>query len=86
LCSGLSLEEIEARYRGKGYGVFKADLAEVVVETLAPIQERYRELIESAALREHLAEGAERAAQVADRTLEAVREKIGLLPRGRYKS
>ncbi|GAB6936193.1 tryptophan--tRNA ligase [Calditerricola yamamurae] len=86
LCSGLSLEEIEARYRGKGYGVFKADLAEVVVETLTPIQERYRELIESAALREHLAEGAERAAQVADRTLEAVREKIGLLPRGRYKS
>ncbi|HEY8343220.1 MAG TPA: tryptophan--tRNA ligase [Calditerricola sp.] len=83
LCAGLSLEEIEERYRGKGYGVFKADLAEVVVETLAPIQERYRELIESAALREHLAEGAERATQVANHTLETVKEKIGLLPRGR---
>ncbi len=42
-----SIEELEAKYEGKGYGEFKSDLAEVVIGALTPIQERYRELIES---------------------------------------
>src|SRR5690606_25823629 len=36
-CSGMSLEEIEREYEGKGYGDFKKDLAEHVVNTLKPI-------------------------------------------------
>ena len=42
--SGESVAAIEQRYEGKGYADFKADLGDVVVEALAPIQARIREL------------------------------------------
>ncbi len=44
VATGASIPEIQARYDGQGYGPFKDDVAEAVVELLAPIQERYREL------------------------------------------
>ena len=44
VATGEPLEAIESRYDGAGYGDFKADVAEAVVELLAPIQSRYREL------------------------------------------
>ena len=56
-----SIEDLEAKYEGKGYGEFKSDLAEVVIGALTPIQERYRELIESDELDRILDEGAARA-------------------------
>ena len=74
--------EIEARYEGKGYADFKADLAEVVVEALAPIQERIRELeADKSYTLEVLKTGAERAEAIAGRTLAKVRERVGLVPR-----
>ena len=73
---------IEARYEGKGYADFKADLAEVVVEALAPIQERIRELeADKSYTLEVLRTGAERAEAIAGRTLSKVRERVGLVPR-----
>ncbi len=42
--SGLTVEAIEAKYVGRGYGDFKKELAEVVVGGLEPIQKRYHEL------------------------------------------
>ena len=42
--TGESPEAIEKRYEGSGYGQFKQDVGDAVVEVLAPIQERYREL------------------------------------------
>ena len=45
--SGKTVEEIEAMYEGKGYGDFKGDLAQVVVEAIRPIQDKYNELINS---------------------------------------
>ncbi|MFO7173375.1 MAG: tryptophan--tRNA ligase [Bacillota bacterium] len=83
--AGISLEEVAERYRGKGYGVFKQDLAEVVVSALAPIQERYRELRESPELLRILDEGAEKAAAVAEATLRTVKERMGLVLPGRYR-
>ncbi|MED0680461.1 tryptophan--tRNA ligase [Aneurinibacillus thermoaerophilus] len=77
-CSGKTMEEIEALYKGKGYGAFKTDLAEVVVETLRPIQARYAELIDSPELDRVLDEGAEKAKRVADETLNKVEEAMGL--------
>ena len=44
IASGRSEDEIEAEYEGKGYGDFKADVAEAVVEMLRPVRERYLEL------------------------------------------
>src|ERR671910_489766 len=42
--TGEEPEAIESRYDGAGYGQFKTDVGEAVVEAIVPIQERYREL------------------------------------------
>jgi tryptophanyl-tRNA synthetase len=78
LCSGESIENIEERYAGKGYGDFKSDLAEVVVETLRPIQQRYYELIDSEELDDILDHGANKANDVALRMIEKAERAMGL--------
>lgn len=73
---------IAQRYQGKGYAVFKEELAEVVVESLSPIQRRIKELeADKAYTLDVLKTGAERAEAIASRTLAKVRERIGLVPR-----
>lgn len=79
LCADKSLEEIAQQYDGKGYGPFKKDLAEVVVATLEPIQQRYRELLTDGHLEDILAQGAERAAAKCADTMKAVKERFGFL-------
>ncbi len=80
--SGDPIVDIEARYEGKGYADFKADLAEVVVEALAPIQARIRELEADKSYTLGVLEtGAARAEAIAGRTLAKVRERVGLVPR-----
>jgi len=82
ILSGASALEIEQRYDGKGYADFKVDLAEVVVETLEPIQARIRELeADKSYTLDVLKTGAERAEAIAERTLAKVRERVGLVPR-----
>lgn len=78
LCSGKSLEKIANEYSGKGYGEFKTDVAEAVVNKIKPLQERYHELIESDTLDIILTKGAEKASTVACRTLEKVEHAVGL--------
>jgi tryptophanyl-tRNA synthetase len=79
--TGSSLEEIEARYAGAGYGAFKQDLADVVVDALAPIRERTEKLLaDEAELDRLLADGAARAREVARRTMALVRDRVGFLP------
>ncbi len=79
--TGESREAITAHFAAaRGYGDLKKAVAEVVIEGLAPIQERYRALTsESGYIDDLLARGAERAAEVANRTLETVRERMGFL-------
>jgi tryptophanyl-tRNA synthetase len=80
--SGEPVEGITARYAGKGYADFKADLAEVVVTALAPLQARIHELESDKSYTLGVPhEGAERAEAVAARTLNKVRERVGLIPR-----
>ncbi|HHV55647.1 MAG TPA: tryptophan--tRNA ligase [Firmicutes bacterium] len=81
LATGESIDSLEERYRNSGYGQFKADLAEAVVELLAPIQERFRELSEPGVIENILAEGADRAERVAAETLARVQAAMGLVPR-----
>ena len=79
LFSGLSREEIEERFAGKGYGELKKDLAEVVIEGLRPLQERYQELTSDPKhLEMLLKEGADKVRPLAEKTLSAVKEKVGL--------
>ncbi|GIN19228.1 MAG TPA: tryptophan--tRNA ligase [Bacillus bacterium] len=77
LC-GKTIEELEKQYAGKGYGDFKVELADVVVEALSPIQERYHELVESKELDDILDEGAEKAKQQANRMLKKMENAMGL--------
>ena len=80
LFSGESIPEIEARYQGKGYGAFKSDLGEIVANALKPIQGRLVELNDDPSVGiEILRQGKERAAQYAERTMERVRERMGLV-------
>lgn len=58
------IEQLEQEYVGKGYGEFKADLAQVIIDTLTPIQEKYYNLMESNILDQVLDEGAEKANKV----------------------
>lgn len=75
----LSIPEIEAKYEGQGYGPFKKDLAERVVEVLEPLQKRYDEIRSSGEVHRILKQGAEKAAAAADRTLAGVKERMGFL-------
>ncbi len=77
-----SIPALEAEYDGRGYGDFKKDLAEVVVETFAPIRARALELLaDPAELDRVLGGNADRAARIADNTLATVYDRIGLLPK-----
>jgi tryptophanyl-tRNA synthetase len=73
-----SIDELVTAYEGKGYGDFKADLAEAVVALLAPIQERYNQLLNSDELDDILDNGAEQARLVANKTLQRMKNAVGL--------
>lgn len=80
--SGKSYEQLEKDYEGKMYGHLKVDLAELVVETLRPVREKYDDLMKDRSyLDQLLKSGAERASERAIKTLSAVYEKVGLAPR-----
>jgi len=79
---GRSIGELESDYDGKGYGDFKADLAEAVVAFLDPIQKRYAEIAgDAGALQRVLESGARKAQAVASGTLAAVKDAVGFVPR-----
>ncbi len=79
LLSGSGIPELEEHFSGKGYGALKAEVAEVVVTALRPIQERLAELSSdpdgTIAI---LADGAQRARDRACRKMALVRERMGL--------
>lgn len=79
--SGLSMEEISAQYDGMGYGKFKDAVADAVIAALEPIQKRYEQIsADKAYLQEVLSDGAQRASNLAHKTMLKVRKKIGYAP------
>ncbi|MCD4837751.1 tryptophan--tRNA ligase [Neobacillus sedimentimangrovi] len=78
ILGGKSISELEEMYQGKGYGDFKSDLAEVVVNAFKPIQDKYYELINSSELDDILDRGAEKANKVASKTLKKMENAMGL--------
>ncbi|ODT36576.1 MAG: tryptophan--tRNA ligase [Microbacterium sp. 71-36] len=81
--TGREIASIEDEYAGRGYGDFKKGLAEVVVAEFEPVRARALELLDDPAeLDRVLAQNAERAASVAEKTLADVYDRIGLLRRG----
>ena len=80
--AGKTVQALEQEYAGHGYGDLKKDLAEVVVDTFAPIRARTLELLDDPAeLDRVLAHNADRAAAIADATLAKAYDRMGLLPR-----
>jgi len=80
--SGKSVADIESEFDGKGYGDFKGAVADVVVDYLTPIREKTLELLNDRAhLESIMRTGAEKAAEVADQTLKATYDALGLIPR-----
>jgi tryptophanyl-tRNA synthetase len=78
--SGKSIEAIEKDFEGKGYGDFKTEVAEVVVEFLRPIRERALGLLEDeASLLAILHDGAAKARIVAESTLQTTYKNLGLV-------
>jgi tryptophanyl-tRNA synthetase len=80
VASGEPAEAIERRYDGSGYGQFKDDVADAVIELLGPIQERYRTLRDDPGeLARLLAFGADKARAAAAPTLAAMYERMGFV-------
>jgi len=78
--SGQTIPQLEKHFAGKGYADFKKELTETIIESLAPLQSAYHKLMKNPDhLKEILEDGAKRARTVASKTMEKVRNNIGLL-------
>ncbi|MFC4353630.1 tryptophan--tRNA ligase [Chryseomicrobium palamuruense] len=75
---GVSIDEVVKKYEGSQYGAFKQGVADVVISHLAPIQQRYEELIVSEELDLLLDQGAEKANAIASQTLSQMEDAMGL--------
>lgn len=76
--SGKTIEQLEKDYEGQGYGNFKKDLVEVVVDALAPIRENFEQIRYTDELVRDLKAGGEAANEIACKTLARVKDKFGL--------
>ncbi len=80
--SGETIESIVDRYRGLGYGKFKEDTAEVIIEGLRPLREKYNYLMTNKDyLEEIYSSGAIKAENRARKMLRKVYKKVGFIPR-----
>ena len=78
--TGKSFPEIEKEFEGKGYGVFKPAVGEAVIETLRPVREEAeRMLADKAYLQQVYTEGAQKASNIARKTLRKVYKRIGFV-------
>jgi tryptophanyl-tRNA synthetase len=78
VATGETFAEIESRYDGQGYGRFKEDVGEAVIDLLRPIQQRYAELrADERELHRLLELGAEKARAEATPTLSTMYDRMG---------
>jgi len=78
LLSNKSISEIEQKYKGKGFGDFKKDLGDIIVEFVIPLQKRVDSITDDE-IQSILIEGAKKANVIAEKKLLEVRKKIGFL-------
>jgi tryptophanyl-tRNA synthetase len=75
---GVSKEDVLNEYGGQGFGVFKPALADLAVESLAPVSEKMRRLMaDKAEVDRALVMGTERASELADRTIGQTKDIVG---------
>src|SRR5918911_1729659 len=78
ILTGKDRSEVESHFEGKGYAQLKSELAETTIEFLRPLQERARGYSDEE-LERTLDEGRERAQEIARRTLDEVKARMGLV-------
>ena len=81
VATGMTPDQVEAEFAGKGYGDFKQACGEAVIEMLRPFREKTEDLMKNQDYLDELCkQGAERASRVAMRTLSKVQKKVGFVP------
>lgn len=81
--SGKTVQSLVEEYSSKGYGVLKADTADVIISVLEPIRTKTEQYLKDRAyLEEVYSKGAQKARKVAEKTMRKVYKKIGFLPYG----
>ncbi len=79
LLSGKEPKAIESHFEGKMYSELKKELAELVVASLKPLQERYAQIMKDPGqLDKMLKDGADQVRPIAAKTLAEVKKKVGL--------
>ncbi len=77
--ANVSLSDIEKKYKGANYGTFKADVAQIVIDTLKPIQEKYHDLINNDdVLNRIIQDGKEKTMKIAKDKYERLAKIVGL--------
>lgn len=76
--SGLNIQEVEEKFKDSNYGEFKKEVANLVVEKVSIIQEKYNELLKSDELEKILNDGIEAVRPMAKKKYEIMKQKIGL--------
>ncbi len=77
-CQDISIAKAVENHQHQNYGQFKAAVADIVIATLSPIQERYKQIITSDLIEQTLQEGKVKAQQIAYKKLAKVQRKVGL--------
>lgn len=73
-------DEVVRRFKGRGYGEFKQDLSETIINVLTPLQENYRQKLENhTQIRSVLADGRDKARQITNSKMKSIKRKIGLI-------
>ena len=76
--TGMSIKEIEQKYEGSNYGTFKKDVADAVVNTLIPIQNRYNEILNNNELDKILDIGMKKTSEIAKKKYEELKQIVGI--------
>jgi tryptophanyl-tRNA synthetase len=80
VATGDSIDAIQSRYDGQGYGTFKSEVAESVIALLEPFQQRFREIRGDAGeLQRLLALGADKAREASQPTIDAMYDRLGFV-------
>lgn len=75
--NGESIEDIVARYEGKGYGDLKKEVGAAVFDFLSDLQAKYKDILSSGQVEKVITEGNEKARRSARKKLMKVKKKIG---------
>jgi len=78
LASGMSTDQVVEKYKDKGYATFKNELAVVLIASLTPIREQYKELTDKE-VSEAFKSGESAAKKEAEKTMQIVRKRVGLI-------